>query len=1070
MTPAQLASDFWTIIGGALSLKPAAFAAAVRIHNGWYFTTAVVLFAGLSEAIGQSVVLFANKVKPARFVFSLLVNAVLFVFGYAFVVTTTWAIMALPGGPHLRYGDLAVVLALSYVPVLFSFLVALPYLGRGIGWLIRTLHLVAMVVAVAGLADIRVLSALVYVGAGWFVLAIAQQTIGRPVAMLGARLLNTVAGVEVTANEDALIERISIAPRTIEGAAAAPAGTIAIARRPHSSLSSALLGGGMMLAIGYVCSLTLAPLHHAAFGWQAALPKAAQLPLDLVWIGIIGVLVAGFVAPFETLGWWAGWYGGDVRIDPPDGYSSAAGPARVSRYVVYLDGISQSGEQYMPDVELFLDQLAPRLPRDVCLVRGVMAYSVINRSLDDDPFFAWLWRFVDKLRLAHPTSLLGMIVNVRNVLIVAVSADTRYGPIYNFGIAQLVYDALIASGYRRGSGTPVTFIGYSGGGQMSAACAAFVARAIDAPVDVISLGGVISGNCRICELEHLYHFRGAKDGVERLGPTMFPSRWKLAVTSNWNRAVRLGRLNIFGLGPVGHNVPGGLMDPALMLPDGRSALEQTLDSIELVLHGRIDPPSRPDAAVDGAYRRFARSRFGVPDAFPIDAFVDPAFAFPIAPWNGRLILPDRAERDTVDGAGFEVHHAPPPFADLIGQRVALRFEQQDRVQAFVRAATRDVHFSPSAQAAAHAGIIVPARLDGRRLVGPIESLAGAHPIDDVTVALAGDVTVERDALPIVRVTRAPVQISGRFSALVCFERRLESDTWGVRPYDASTAAFSGAPVIVRIPRVAVDVMPAMRTADPRQGWYLFGAPGRDGIFTVTAMLPQSVLAVRAGEAAQWKAGDRALAVHVARSASRDLLAFGIAEAVICAHTGTLRFDIVHEIAVPHNAGGAISGAQHVSRALGDRWFGHFFGGPTRTALIALPGLDLEAIALQLDAMTSRYRTGDGTGAAFDGFAGNATIDLNRALAAGLAGEIGDDLRGLLAPFGGLAQSGGTNPLNVAPILTADPIDQVRAAIGSFRTVIPGIAFTQIVKAFAQLGARIAVRETEPERPSVPASR
>jgi len=82
------------------------------------------------------------------------------------------------------------------------------------------------------------------------------------------------------------------------------------------------------------------------------------------------------------------------------------------------------------------------------------------------------------------------------MLIVAVSADRRYGLIYNQGIAQVIYNGLRQRGYE-----PVnTLIGYSGGGQMSVASAPYLSPAILAPIDAISLGGV-----RIAHLEHLYH-------------------------------------------------------------------------------------------------------------------------------------------------------------------------------------------------------------------------------------------------------------------------------------------------------------------------------------------------------------------------------------------------------------------------------------------------------------------------------------------------------------------------------------------------------------------------------------
>ena len=79
---------------------------------------------------------------------------------------------------------------------------------------------------------------------------------------------------------------------------------------------------------------------------------------------------------------------------------------------------------------------------------------------------------------------------------------------------------------------------------------------------------------------------GSKDVVEPFGPIMFASRWSIMRRSNWNRARKRGKVTIAHLGPVGHQVPGGLLDPAYALPDGRSALRQTLDRIHEIIAPR----------------------------------------------------------------------------------------------------------------------------------------------------------------------------------------------------------------------------------------------------------------------------------------------------------------------------------------------------------------------------------------------------------------------------------------------------------------------------------------------------
>jgi hypothetical protein len=341
----------------------------------------------------------------------------------------------------------------------------------------------------------------------------------------------------------------------------------------------------LLIMVAVVIAVSIRPLQHVLFGWTFYLPVALRLPFDLLWFGFIALLVAALIAPLETLGWWAGWFGGQIVTGP----SAAVGTHRtdgISRYMVYLDGVGQSSSKYTPDVETFLDALAPALPQRIRLVRGLMVYSVLNKPLEEDPLMSSFWAVIDRLRFARPSSVLGMFVNLRNMLIVAVSADPRYGPIYNYGIAQQLYDGLVAAGYQVGSGVPVTLVGYSGGGQMSAASASFLKRAIRAPIEVISLGGVMSGTNDFLDLEQLNHLVGDKDGVERLGPLFFPSRWKIVWNSYWNRARKLGIIILKSLGPVGHQVPGGMFDPDARLPNGQTNLQHTIEEISDIVRAK----------------------------------------------------------------------------------------------------------------------------------------------------------------------------------------------------------------------------------------------------------------------------------------------------------------------------------------------------------------------------------------------------------------------------------------------------------------------------------------------------
>lgn len=542
----------------------------------WWQAVLTVILAGISEAIGQSVVLFVNKVQPARFVLSLLINALLIAFGYVFIVIATWGTFFIPGSPHVTINGVAIAVALSYAPLLGAFLGALPYAGNALLLALRIWQLVAMVVTVAALSHLGFWMSAGHVALGWLVMLVVQQTLGKPIA---ERISDAAAGVRMVG------EKVAVQRTATELAQTATPVSDLDHASGHKHSAGLPVFAGIILTFIFIVAIVwvLTPLRPAITGTYLS-GAFLRVGLNVMWIVLVAIVIAAFLAPLETLGWWAGWYGDDVDEHHPDAKPALApSSAEPSRYVVYLDGISQSSSTYTPDIETFLDALEPELPPNISLIRGIMAYSVVNRPLDDDPIYARFWKLVENLRASAKTAILSLIINVRNVMIVGVSADQRYGPLYNLGIAQIVYNALIQRGYRTGSGTPITMIGYSGGGQMCVETAALLKSSLRAPVEVISLGGVMTGTAPFEDFDHLYHLHGTKDVIEPVGHVMFSSRWKIAVRSSWNRALRQGRITRTNLGPVRHQVPGGMLDPKYLLPDGRSALRQTLDHIKEIL-------------------------------------------------------------------------------------------------------------------------------------------------------------------------------------------------------------------------------------------------------------------------------------------------------------------------------------------------------------------------------------------------------------------------------------------------------------------------------------------------------
>lgn len=908
---------FWQLLGGVFALNPEALQTLSTLPQSLILALIVVAAAGLSQAIAQSIILFINQVKPIRFIFSLLLNAVLFIFGCAFLVISTWLATFLPWIDVIPFPVLVTVLGISYAPLIFSFLGAIPYLGGPMLTLLSIWHLFAMIVGIKAVTGFETSRAFECVAIGWLVLRLLENTVGQPLANLGRWIANIIAGVQLITRSTELQDIIQGNPASASLTTPPPTPTAQVTvppsrstDRPHppspsqppqettitfttdpASIRAAvlklrtmrrppqgvdrtirtLLGLLGMALLAFLVVVTFDPIREWLAHWVDQFPEVIQLIFDLVWIGIIALIVTGLLAPLETLGWWAGWYADEV--DTILNAGTLATPIEdetaISHYAVYLDGISKSSFEYLPDVEDFLSALVPVLPENMALIRGIMPYSVLNNPLNEDRPLAVLWRLADRLRLGNPASLLGLLINLRNVWVVAVSADRRYGPLYNQGIAQVIHNGLINNGYQPNSGTPVTLIGFSGGGQMAAACAPFLKRALSAPIDVISLGGVISGNCNVLKLEHLYHLVGQKDTVERLGVVMFPGRWKIFPLSYWNRAKQRGKISRISLGPVGHQLPGGLMDPHCYLPDGRSFLQQTIDRISEILRDEL--PSEQGTAVvkPSNYDLYLQAAFNHPDYYPVQQSPPADRYHPIAPWMGRLILPKPQERKQVRGALFQVYHAPPDYNHLVGQTVPLRWSFAPQVQSMVRAVTKDVHFSAEAEYTSKYGRLVhPDRINHWRQVDPLESLAGARPIDDVIVMLPNSIEVEEHQnLPakrssgsntpcVLRIASQPIQITGRYYGLVTFvppttlaAPDAQTDRFRVIHFNQTSRQFDGPEEIVRVPRVIADqngLFPSSRrsfAASPlnETGWYIYGAQDAEGLFVVQSIAPRSLL-------------------------------------------------------------------------------------------------------------------------------------------------------------------------------------------------------------------------------------
>ena len=358
---------------------------------------------------------------------------------------------------------------------------------------------------------------------------------------------------------------------------------------------------------------------------------------------------------------------------------------------------------------------------------------------------------------------------------------------------------------------------------------------------------------------------------------------------------------------------------------------------------------------------------------------------PTADRVARLVLPGREEIAAEPGRDWayaEWHSGP---AEGSTRRLVLESPVVGRTTVTVRMseATR-----------ASASVVVPLRLDGLR-VGPLQTLAGPHDIDDIYVRIEGEVRSEEGGDTDV-ISSVPVRVPAPYVCLCRVVSRPGEDLLGVEYHGGS-----------RTGTLSVRTTPALGgliSLDDMVGreWYLYSEAAGGGRHTVTAIEPREVLragpptAVFPGDMKSFlrrhnwsntgqlalagdrtepdpREGDVALVLHVFGGQSYNPVlvsghfAFGTATVVRCPISGDLRYDLVYHQVYAHNRKGIVSCSQTWAAYRGDiktGWHSHM---PVSDALVTAPellvcgGQPLRILRDQLETAMARYRSGDGTG-------------------------------------------------------------------------------------------------------------
>jgi hypothetical protein len=198
--------DFLETLRLALRLDPAIYLLLQHHSQGLVYAALIVLLAGVSESLGQSVVLFLNRVQPRRFILALSITTVSHIVGYLLWTATIWIVGSWLTQSQQSWQTVAVVVGLAYAPQIFAFFELTPYLGNLIWGVLSLWSMIAIVVALHFGLGMATWQALLVSSLGWVVMQTLRRTVGRPILHLRTILQRRAAGVPLTIKKNDVAE------------------------------------------------------------------------------------------------------------------------------------------------------------------------------------------------------------------------------------------------------------------------------------------------------------------------------------------------------------------------------------------------------------------------------------------------------------------------------------------------------------------------------------------------------------------------------------------------------------------------------------------------------------------------------------------------------------------------------------------------------------------------------------------------------------------------------------------------------------------------------------------------
>ena len=199
----------WEGITYALRLDPQVLQVVEQYPWSAWVVAGIVFLAGASTLLGQSAVLFINRVRKSRFVISLITNGLIFIISYIVWGFLVWLVGYFLFDANPPIGQFVRMVGLSTAPLVFSFFVLIPWMGPFVGKVLNVWSLVILIGVVEFTYKIGFWGAVVCVGIGWLASLALTNFLGKPVTALRNKVFRRVAGSKLDMTADDILLHFS---------------------------------------------------------------------------------------------------------------------------------------------------------------------------------------------------------------------------------------------------------------------------------------------------------------------------------------------------------------------------------------------------------------------------------------------------------------------------------------------------------------------------------------------------------------------------------------------------------------------------------------------------------------------------------------------------------------------------------------------------------------------------------------------------------------------------------------------------------------------------------------------